>query len=83
MIDLVINFIEYPEKVSSLNFDKTPVGKTLTNITSDVEAIRGFISEGVITVLGELLKVLFILIAMVFINYQLAILTFLSIPFFI
>ncbi len=83
LLDLRMDIFRRVLKLSNAYFDKTPVGKTLTNITSDVEAIRGFISEGVITVLGELLKVVFILIAMVIINYQLAILTLLSIPFFI
>ncbi len=83
LLDLRMDIFKHVLKLPRKYFDKTPVGKTLTNITSDVEAIRGFISEGIITVLGELLKVIFILIAMFIINYQLATLTLLSIPFFI
>ena len=83
LLDLRIDIFKHVLKLSNTYFDKTPVGKTLTNITSDVEAIRAFISEGVITVLGELIKVLFILIAMFLINYKLAFMALLSIPVFI
>jgi len=64
-------------------FDRTPVGTTLTHLTSDVEAVRAFISEGVVTVLGELLKVVLIFAAMVWVNARLALLALLVIPFFL
>lgn len=64
-------------------FDRTPVGKTLTNVTNDVESVRQFISEGVVTVLGELLKVVFILAAMLLVNVRLALLAFTTIPVFV
>lgn len=64
-------------------FDRTPVGKTLTNITNDVESVRQFISEGVVTVVGELIKVAFIFAAMLMVNVRLAILAFITIPMFV
>lgn len=70
-------------KLQKSFFDKTPVGSTLTNVTNDVEAIRAFVSEGVVTVVSELLKVFFILVAMFIVNYRLAIITILSIPIFV
>ncbi len=83
LLDLRMDIFRHVLQLSNRYFDKTPVGKTLTNITSDVEAIRAFISEGIITVLGELLKVTFILIAMFLINFRLAIMAFMSIPVFV
>ena len=69
--------------LSNSYFDKTPVGMNLTNLTNDVEAIRQFISEGIVTILGDILKIVFILIAMILLNYQLALIAFITIPFFI
>lgn len=83
LLDLRMDLFKHVLKLPNLYFDKTPVGKTLTNVTNDVEAIRAFISEGVVTVAGELLKVLFILTAMFLINFRLAILTLVSIPVFV
>ncbi|MEN8152838.1 MAG: ABC transporter ATP-binding protein [Acidobacteriota bacterium] len=83
LLDLRMDLFKHVMKLPNLYFDKTPVGKTLTNVTNDVEAIRAFISEGVVTVAGELLKVLFILTAMFLINFRLAIITLVSIPVFV
>jgi len=74
------------KKILSLSndyFDRTPVGKTLTNITNDVEAVRQFISEGVVTVIGELLKVFFIFTAMMLVNIRLAVVASITIPLFL
>ncbi|MCK5003693.1 MAG: ABC transporter ATP-binding protein [Candidatus Aminicenantes bacterium] len=83
LMDLRMDLFKHVLKLPNSYFDRTPVGKTLTNVTNDVEAIRAFISEGVVTVVGELLKVLFILTAMFMINYKLALMTLVSIPVFI
>lgn len=82
LFDLRIDLFKHMVYLSNDYFDKTPVGKTLTNITNDVESIRQFISEGVVSVIGELLKVFFILAAMMLINFKLAMLAFITIPFF-
>ncbi|GAH03577.1 unnamed protein product, partial [marine sediment metagenome] len=37
------------------------VGAVMTNITNDVEAIREFISYGIVTIVGDLLKIGFII----------------------
>ncbi len=82
LFDLRIDLFKHMVYLSNDYFDKTPVGKILTNITNDVESIREFISEGVVSVVGELLKVFFILAAMMLINFKLALLVFITIPFF-
>ncbi len=58
-------------------------GKTLTNLSNDVEALREFIAEGIVSIAGDLLKVAFILVAMIFINPRLALITFITIPLFV
>ncbi len=63
-------------------FDRTAVGATLTNVTSDVEAIRQFISQGLVSLLGDSFQVLVILGAMLLINSRLALAAFLTLPFF-
>ena len=83
LFDLRTDIFKHVIYLSNEYFDKTAVGKTMTNVTNDVEAIREFISEGIVSVVGELLKVGFILAAMVIINYKLALLAFLVLPVFI
>ena len=64
-------------------FDREPTGKTLTNVTNDVESVRQFISEGVVSVLSASTKVFFILIIMFYINPILAAVTLFCIPLFV
>lgn len=83
LFDLRIDLFKHIIYLSNDYFDKTAVGKTMTNVTNDVESVREFISEGVVSVVGELLKVFFILAAMVMINFKLAMLAFIMIPVFV
>ena len=64
-------------------FDRTPVGNTLTNLSNDLEALREFIAEGIVSVAGDMLKVVFILVAMLLINWMLALVAFITIPLFL
>ena len=63
-------------------FDRTAVGATLTNITNDVEAIRQFISQGLVSLVGDSFQVVVILGAKLLINPRLALAAFVSLPFF-
>lgn len=83
LFDLRLDLFKKVLALSNDYFDVTPVGKTLTNVTNDVEAIREFISEGIVTVIGDLLKLLLILIAMLVVNHTLALLAFVTVPFFV
>ena len=83
LYDLRLNLFRHMIYLSNNYFDKTTVGNTLTNITNDVESIREFISEGVVAIAGEILKVFFILGAMMLVNIKLAMLTFIMLPFFV
>ncbi len=83
LFDLRIDLFKHMVYLSNDYFDKTAVGRTMTNVTNDVESIRQFISEGVVSVVGELLKVVFILAAMMLINFKLAMLAFIMIPVFV
>jgi len=64
-------------------FDKTPVGTTLTNLSNDLEALREFIADGIVSTAGDLLKVALILVAMLLINFSLALVAFVTIPLFV
>lgn len=83
LFDLRMDLFRKVLSFSQDYFDRTPVGKTLSKLTGDVEAVREFISDGVVTVIGELLKVVFIFTAMLLVNYRLAILALITIPVFI
>ena len=64
-------------------YDRVPTGTTLTHITNDVEAVRQFVSSGLVSVFTSLLKVILIVAIMFVINIWLAITTLVCIPIFI
>ncbi|MBX9602953.1 MAG: ABC transporter ATP-binding protein/permease [Bryobacteraceae bacterium] len=45
-------------------FDRNPVGRLITRVTSDVDALNELFASGLVTILGDLLMLGFILIAM-------------------
>ena len=83
LLDLRMDLFRKVLSLSSDFFDRTPVGNTLTNLSNDLEALREFIAEGIVSVAGDLLRVCMILVAMLLINFTLALVTFISIPLFL
>ena len=61
-------------------YDQYPVGRTMTRLTSDVDALNELFTSGVIDVLGDLV-VIFAIIAMMFwLNWKLAVVTLITVP---
>ena len=56
-------------------FDQTPIGTLITRVTSDMEVIEDVFSEGVIVILNQMLLVLAVIIAMIVIDWKLALLS--------
>ena len=55
-------------------FDRTPVGRLITRLTSDVEALGDVFSTGAIGILGDFFSIIVIAIAMFLLQWQLALL---------
>ncbi len=83
LMDLRMDLFRKVLGLSNDYFDRTPVGKTLTNLSNDLEALREFIAEGIVSTAGDLLKVALILVAMLLINFKLALVAFVTIPLFV
>lgn len=64
-------------------FDKTPVGTAVTRSITDVQTITDLFSSGIITILGDTVQILAILICMFLINWKLTLLTLTVIPMLI
>ncbi len=63
------------------DFDRTPVGRLMTRITSDVETLNELFSSGLVTVFGDVFTLVFIVAAMVSMDWQLALVSFTVLPF--
>ncbi len=61
-------------------FDKNPVGRVITRITSDVDSLNELFTSGVIDVLGDLVIIGAIVAQMFFLNWKLAIVSLTTVP---
>ncbi len=61
-------------------YDNTPIGTLVTRAVSDIEVIADIFSEGLIVIIGDILKLIVILCVMLYMNYQLTLISLLSIP---
>ena len=62
-------------------YDKNPVGRLMTRITSDVETLNELFSSGVVAIFGDVFTLAFILTAMLYMDWKLALVTFTVLPF--
>ena len=61
-------------------YDKNPIGRLMTRVTNDVETLSELFSSGVVTVFGDLFTLVFIVVAMLAMNWRLALVTFSVLP---
>lgn len=61
-------------------FDRTPVGRLMTRMTNDIESLNEMFASGLVSLLGDLLKLGFILIVIFGIDFRLAAFSMASAP---
>ncbi|CAI8156042.1 MAG: putative ABC transporter ATP-binding protein [Polaribacter sp. SA4-10] len=64
-------------------FDKNSVGKLVTRVVSDIETISAFFTQGVFMIASDILKMLVVTVIILFINWQLALITLAVLPILI
>ncbi len=73
-------------KIQSLSlsfFDKNPVGRTITRVTSDVENLNQLFTEGIVTLMGDVFLLVGIVVAMFIQDVTLTLWSFTVLPFLI
>ena len=61
-------------------YDRNPVGRIMTRLTSDVDALNELFTSGVTDVLGDLVMIAAIVAVMLWMDWQLTLVTLLTIP---
>ena len=64
------------------HFDRNPVGRLMTRVTTDVDAINELFTSGIVTVFGDLFALFGIMGVMLALDWRLALVTFSVIPLF-
>ncbi|MDI1446472.1 ABC transporter ATP-binding protein [Polyangium sp. 6x1] len=61
-------------------FDRTPVGRLVTRVTNDVDAINEMFASGTLNAIGDLVRLVLIIVVMLRRDWQLALITFVAVP---
>ena len=80
MFDLRTEIYTKLQRQEVAYYDKNPVGRVITRITSDVDALNELFTSGVIDVLGDLVSILAIVIFMFYMDWRLALISLVTIP---
>jgi len=81
MRDLRMELFAHLQRLSITFFDRNPVGRLITRVTSDVEALNELFTAGVVAGLGDLFTLLAISVMMLVVDWRLALAAFAVIPF--
>jgi ATP-binding cassette subfamily B protein len=80
MYDLRMQIFGHLQRLSISYFDRNPVGRLMTRVTSDVETLNELFSSGVVTIFGDAFTLVAIMGMMLAIDWRLALVTFAVIP---
>ncbi len=61
-------------------FDRTPIGTLVTRTISDIETIDDIFSQGLLMIMGDILKLVVVVVVMFVYNWELALLSMVPIP---
>ncbi len=80
--DLRRQLFDHLQRLHVGYFDRTPLGRLITRVTSDVDALNELFTAGVVTVFGDLFTLLGIMAVMLALDWRLALATFAVLPAF-
>ncbi|MGD8278746.1 MAG: ABC transporter ATP-binding protein, partial [Gemmatimonadota bacterium] len=81
MLDLRREIFGRLQRLEIAFFDKNPVGRLMTRVTSDVEVLNELFSSGVVAVFGDIFTLVLIVGAMLVMDWRLALVALAVMPF--
>ena len=80
MYDLRVQVFTHLQELPLAFYDKNPVGRLMTRVTTDVDVLNELFTSGVVTLLGDVLVLLGILVIIFWLNVKLALVAMSVIP---
>jgi len=80
MNDLRVRVHRHMMSLATSFFDRTPVGRLMTRLTNDIESLSDMFASGIVSLLGDGIRLLFILAAMFAIDWRLAVFSMAAVP---
>jgi ATP-binding cassette subfamily B protein len=80
MFDLRMGIYGHLQRLDLRYYDRNPVGRLMTRVTSDVDVLNDLFTSGIVTVFGDVLTLAGIMAVMVWMDWRLALVTFSVLP---
>ncbi|MGA7733756.1 MAG: ABC transporter ATP-binding protein [Chloroflexia bacterium] len=80
MYDLRNNIFSHLQHQSLHHFDRNPVGRLISRLTNDVDALNEFIGSGVVTVVGDVVILVGVVSVMFIVDWRLALVSLAVLP---
>jgi ATP-binding cassette subfamily B protein len=80
MFDLRMQIYGHLQRLDIRFFDRNPVGRLMTRVTSDVDALNELFTAGVVSVCGDLVTLAGIMAVLVWMDWRLALVAFSVLP---
>jgi len=81
MLDLRGQVFSHLQRLDLAFFDRNPVGRLMTRVTSDIEVLNEMFTSGVVTIFGDIFTIGAIVTAMLLLDWRLALVSFAVLPF--
>ncbi|MFA7227688.1 MAG: ABC transporter ATP-binding protein [Melioribacteraceae bacterium] len=78
--DLRMQIFSHVQKLALRYFDKTPVGRTVTRVTNDVDSLNEMFSSGIVNVFSDVFVIIWIFIFMFSMSWDLSLVTLAVLP---
>lgn len=80
VLGLRLDVFSHLQRLPAAFFDRNPVGRLMTRVTTDVESVHEAFSSGVVLILADLLKLCGIVAILLWMDWRLALVTFAVLP---
>ncbi len=80
MFDLRMQIYGHLQRIDLQFYDRNPVGRLMTRVTTDVDVINDMFTSGVVSIFGDIFTLLGIMIVLVTMDWRLAIVAFAVLP---
>jgi ATP-binding cassette, subfamily B, multidrug efflux pump len=80
MFDLRMAIYGHLQRLDVRYYDRNPVGRLMTRVTSDVDVLNDLFTSGVVTIVSDLFMLIGIMVVMLIMDWKLALVTFTVLP---
>jgi len=80
ILDIRTKLYSHVQKLAARFYDKTPIGRIVTRVTNDIESLNELFSSGIIMIFSDLFIIIWILVFMFLLDWELSFVTLSVLP---